>query len=100
METVRKMMVTQEEINEVIEWCEGVKKEKKVMFTIERNPFRDRMRWMARFPLIEIDRPKETAAPNNLVYDSTMRRLYQKMGGDWMEVVPDLEGSIVGREKE
>lgn len=94
------MMVRKEEIEEVIGWCEKVKKEKGVTYTVERNPFREKIRWMGRFPLIEIDRPKETAAPNNLVYDSTMRRLYQNMGGSWMEIIPDVGGKAGLGEKE
>jgi hypothetical protein len=93
------MMVGKEEIREVIDWCEKVKKERGVMFAIERNPFRDRMGWTARFPLIEIDRPMESAGENNLVYDSTMGRLYQNFGGKWMEVVPDV-GEGIGGDKE
>ena len=83
-------MVTKEEIDEIIEWCEKVKKEKGVMYTVERNPFRDRIRWMSRFPLIEIDRPKETANQRNLVYDSTLKVLWQFMSGGWMEIIPDV----------
>ncbi len=93
------MNVTKEEINEIIQWCESVKKEKGVMFAIERNPFRERIRWMGRFPLIEIDRPRENANVNSLVYDSTMGKLYHNFGGTWMEVVADIKGAIVERKK-
>lgn len=81
-------MASKEEIREIIEWCEKVKKEKGVMYAVERNPFRDSIRWMGRFPLIEIDRPKESAGKNNLVYDSTVKRLYHYVGGVWMEILP------------
>lgn len=91
-------MTTREEIDEVINWCEEVKKEKGVMYTVERNAFRDKIRWMARFPLIEIDRPKETANKQNLVYDSTMRSLWQYMNNIWMEIIPDV-GLRIGREE-
>jgi len=92
-------MVSKEEIKEIIDWCEEVKKEKGIMYTVERNPFRDRIRWMGKFPLIEIDRPKETANQRNLVYDSTMGTLWQYMNNTWMEIIPDVDLSI-GREEE
>jgi hypothetical protein len=88
------------EIEEIVAWCEKVKKEKGVMFTIERNPFREKIGWMSRFPLIEVDRPRESAGKNNLVYDSTMRKLYQNLFGTWMEVVPDIREGVKGEEKE
>ncbi len=87
-------MVTKEEIEEVIAWCEEVKKNKGVMYTVERNEFRDKIRWMSRFPLIEIDRPKETAGQRNLVYYSTMGTLWQYMNNTWMEIIPDVDLSI------
>ena len=93
-------MVTKEEIDEVIAWCENVKKEKGLMYTVERNELRDKIRWMSRFPLIEIDRPKETANQRNLVYDSTMGTLWQYMNNTWMEIIPDVNLSIGEREKE
>ncbi|MCP4646861.1 MAG: hypothetical protein GY852_03885 [bacterium] len=92
-------MTTKEEIDEVIAWCEEVKREKGVMYTVERNEFRDKIRWMSRFPLIEIDRPKETANKQNLVYDSTMGTLWQYMNNTWMEIIPDVDLSV-GKGKE
>jgi len=83
-------MVTKEEINTVIEWCEKVKKERNRIYVIERNPFRDEIQWMRRFPLIEIDRPKEVASKNNLVYDSTVKQLWQYMNMDWRKIEPDF----------
>lgn len=93
-------MVTKEEIKEIVEWCEEVKKEKGIMYSVERNPFRDRIRWMSKFPLIEIDRPKEIAGQRNLVYDGTMGTLWQFMNNTWMEIIPDVDLSIGRREKE
>lgn len=83
-------MVTQEEINEVIDWCEKTKKERNRIYVIERNPFREHIDWMRRFPLIEIDRPKEVASKNDLVYDSTVRQLWQHLNGDWRRIEPDV----------
>ncbi|MBN1170379.1 hypothetical protein JXA56_05110 [Candidatus Micrarchaeota archaeon] len=83
-------MVTKDEIDRVIGWCENVKKERNRIYVIERNPFRDEVEWMRRFPLIEIDRPKEVASKNNLVYDSTTRQLWQYMNMDWRRIEPDV----------
>jgi hypothetical protein len=83
-------MVTKEEIAKVIDWCEKTKKEKNRIYVIERNPFRDEIEWMRRFVLIEIDRPKESASKNNLVYDSIMKQLWQYMNGDWRKIEPDI----------
>jgi hypothetical protein len=87
-------MVTRAEINQIIAWCEQVKTEKKVVYTVERNPFGDRISWMGMFPLIEIDRPREVANKRNLVYDSTMKKLWKYMGFDWVEVIPDVQESV------
>ena len=87
-------MVTRKEINEIIAWCEQVKKEKKLVATVERNPFGDRITWMGMFPLIEIDRPKEVASRRNLVYDSTVKKLWKYMGFDWVEIIPDVQESV------
>jgi len=83
-------MVSKEEINKVIAWCEKVKAERQRPQAIERNPFRDEIPWMRRFVLIEIDRGKESASRNNLVYDSAMKSLWQFMNGDWRRVEPDF----------
>jgi hypothetical protein len=84
-------MAMQEEINRVIEWCEKVKKERKVLSAIERNPFRDEIDWMRRYPLIEIDRPIETASKFNMVYDSTTKKLWYNMAGNWRWVEPEVK---------
>ncbi|MBI5046964.1 hypothetical protein HZC07_04520 [Candidatus Micrarchaeota archaeon] len=83
-------MPTPEEIKKVVEWCESVKAERKRIYVIERNPFRDGIEWMRRFALIEIDRPKEVASKNDLVYDSTTKQLWQYMNGDWRKIDPDM----------
>jgi hypothetical protein len=84
-------MVTKEEVSKVIDWCEKVKAERKRIYVIERNPFKDDVPWMRRFPLIEIDRPKEVASKNNLVYDSTTKTLWQFMNMDWRRIEPDFK---------
>jgi hypothetical protein len=83
-------MVTKEEIGKVIEWCEKMKKERNRIYVIERNPFREEIDWMRRFVLVEIDRPKEMASKNNLVYDSILRVLWQFMNNDWRRIEPDF----------
>lgn len=93
-------MVTLSEIKEVIAWCEKVKKDKKVVSTVERNPFEGKIRWMGVFPLIEIDRPTEIASKRNLVYDSTTGVLLRYMSDTWMEIVPDVQENVRKRDKE
>lgn len=83
-------MVSKEEIQNVIEWCEKTKKERNRIYVIERNPFREEIDWMRRFILIEIDRPKESASKTNIVYDSVMKQLWQYMNGDWRKIEPDI----------
>lgn len=83
-------MPTKEEIDRVVAWCEKLKAERKRPRVIERNPFRDDMEWMRRFPLIEIDGGKEAASISNLIYDSTTKTLWQFMNGDWRRVQPDF----------
>ncbi len=83
-------MPTKEEIEKVIKWCEDTKTERQRIYIIERNPFRDDIDWLRRFPLIEIDRPKEIASKNNLVYDSTTKQLWQFMNGDWRRIDVDM----------
>jgi len=84
-------MVTKEEIAQVMQWCDQIKKEKKKIYIIERNPFREEIAWMRRFPLIEIDRPKEVASKNNLVYDSLTKALWQFYLDQWRKVEPAVE---------
>ena len=83
-------MPTKEEIQKVIDWCEKLKVERMRTYVIERNVFRDEMEFMRRFPLIEIDRPKEVASKNNLVYDSTVKQLWQFFNGNWRRIEPDM----------
>ncbi len=83
-------MVRKEEIDKIKEWCEKTKAERNRIYVLERNPFRDEIEWTRRFILIEIDRPKEVASKNNLVYDSTTRTLWEYMNSDWRKVEPDI----------
>ena len=83
-------MVTKDEIDRVKDWCEKIRAERNRGSVIERNPFRDEIQWMRRFPLIVIDRPKESASKNDLVYDSTTKILWQFMNMEWRMVQPDI----------
>ncbi len=89
-------MVTKDELEKVKGWCEKVKAEKKAVAAVERNPFREEIPWMYRFPLIEIDRPKEAAGKSSIVYDSTTRTLWQYYNGEWRKVEPDVR-ELMGR---
>ncbi|MBN2478298.1 hypothetical protein JXB01_03345 [Candidatus Micrarchaeota archaeon] len=84
-------MVTKKEIEEITDWCEKKKEEKQRVYVVERNPFREKIKWTWRFPLVEIDRPKEVAAKSSLVYDSTTKQLWQFLNGEWRRVEPSIE---------
>lgn len=83
-------LVTQKEIDTIIEWCEKVKKEKGRIYIIERNPFKDKIKWTMNKIYIEIDRPLNIANKASLVYDSTTKQLWHYIGGSWRRVVPDV----------
>ena len=83
-------MVTKDEINKIIQWCEQKKAERGRIYIIERNPFKNEVQWTRRFPLIEIDRPKEVAAKTSLVYDSTTANLWQFINGSWRQIIPEM----------
>lgn len=83
-------MVTKEEIDKVKAWCESIKADRNRIHIIERNPFRDEIDWMRRFPLIEIDRSRDAASTHNLVYESTTKQLWQYINGSWRRIEPDI----------
>ncbi|MFA6530289.1 MAG: hypothetical protein WCT31_01035 [Candidatus Micrarchaeia archaeon] len=85
-------MVSKLEIDRVIGWCEERKKELNRIYITERNPFKDEIEWARRFPLVEIDRPKEVAAKTSLVYDSTTKQLWQFLNGNWRRIEAEMEG--------
>ncbi len=87
-------MPTKEEIEKIVAWCEQKKKERGRIYVVERNPFKDEINWTRRFPLIEIDRPKEVAAKTSLVYDSAMKELWQYYNQDWIRIQPSIEFEI------
>lgn len=77
------------EVDDVVDWCDKKRKTITRPYIIERNPFSDKFRWMMRFPLIEIDRPKQIASKTSLIYDSTTKTLWQNVGGRWMQIIKD-----------
>lgn len=79
-------MEKKEEIIEIIDWCEKIKKERKRTYIIERNPFAQKINFTTRFTLIEIDRPKEIASKTSLVYDSTTKSLWANYMGEWRKI--------------
>jgi len=83
-------LVSQKEINTIIDWCEKTKKEKGKIYIIERNPFKNKIKWTMSKVFIEIDRPIEVANKVSLVYDSTTKQLWHYIGGSWRRVVSDV----------
>jgi hypothetical protein len=78
--------IKQEEVEEVVKWCEEVKKKRQAINIIERNPFKDKFDWMRRIIAIEIDTSLLTAKPHNLFYDSTTKKLYMFINGQWLPI--------------
>ncbi len=78
------MEIPPEEVQEVINWCEKVKNERKCINIIERNPFKNKFEWLRHIIAIEIDTSLLTAKPHNLFYDSTTKKLYMYVNGQWM----------------
>ena len=74
-----------EQLNEVISWCEKRKMEEMRVPIIEINPFKH-FEWMRNKTLIQIDREKETADKNGVVYDSTTKSLYEYVNGVWKKM--------------
>ncbi|MCX6774043.1 MAG: hypothetical protein NTY68_03560 [Candidatus Micrarchaeota archaeon] len=83
-------MPSKNDIEEIIKWCEQKKAEEKRFVAVEKNPFRDKMAWTFRYPLIEIDRPTEVAHESSLVYDSTTKTVWHFLNGNWRKVEPDF----------
>lgn len=83
-------MVSKAEIDRVITWCEKLKQERSRTYIIERNPFKDEIDWLRRYPLIEIDRPREIAAKTSLLYISTTKQLWHYLNESWRRIEPDI----------
>jgi len=74
-----------EELKKVIEWCEKRKLEEGRTPLIEMNPFKD-MEWLRNKTLIQIDRYIESSDKNGVVYDSTLRALFEYVNGMWKRI--------------
>lgn len=83
-------MGRQEDIARIISWCEQKKKESGRIYIVERNPFSEDILWTSRFVFIEIDKPKEIANKNSIVYDSTTKQLWEFINGSWRMINPGL----------
>jgi len=74
-----------EEIKTVIEWCEKRKKEAGRTPLIEINPFRD-IDWLRNKTYIQIDLPLERAKTEGIVYESTLKSLFEYVNGLWKRI--------------
>jgi len=83
-------MPSKAELDEVVSWCVQKKAQEKRLALVERNPFRDRMLWMYRYPLIEIDRPTQYADKSSLVFESLSKTLWHFMNNEWRRIEPDF----------
>jgi hypothetical protein len=83
-------MPTKAELDEIVSWCEKRKAQEKRLSIVERNPFRERIKWTYRYPLVEIDRPTDYAGKSNLVYDSLSKTLWHFLNNEWRKIGPDF----------
>lgn len=77
--------VPPQQLKEVIEWCEKRKKEEGRTPLIEPNPFKH-FDWLRNKTVIQIDRERELADKNGIIYDSTTRALYEYVNGIWRRI--------------
>ena len=77
--------VPQDDLKKVIDWCEKRKLEEGRTPLIEVNPFKE-MEWLRNRTLIQIDRPRETSDRNGVLYDSTLRALFEWVNGVWKRI--------------
>jgi hypothetical protein len=79
------MATKAEEIRIVIEWCEEKKKEAGRTPLIEINPFRE-IDWLRNKTYIQIDMPLERAKKEGIVYESTLKSLFEYVNGLWKRI--------------
>jgi len=77
--------VPPEELKKVIGWCEKRKLEEGRTPLIELNLFKE-MQWLRNKTLIQIDRPRESSDKNGVLYDSTLRSLFEWVNGVWKRI--------------
>ena len=76
----------EEQINEIMEWCEEMKRTRGRVPLIERNIFCPKYKWTCSRVLIEIDMPLERAHTNAFIYDSVLKCLWEWRNGTWARV--------------
>jgi hypothetical protein len=77
-------------MDEIASWCMQKKAQEKRLAIVERNPFREKMGWAYRYPLVEIDRPTEAANKSSLVFDSLSGTLWHFLNGEWRKIEPNF----------
>ena len=77
--------VPPEELKKVIQWCEERKLEEGRTPLIEMNPFKE-IEWLRNKTLIQIDKPRESSDKNGVLYDSTLRALFEWANGVWRRI--------------
>ena len=77
--------VPPDELKKVIEWCEKRKLEEGRTPLIELNPFKE-MQWLRNKTLIQIDRPRESCDTNGVLYDSTLKAMFEWVNGIWKRI--------------
>lgn len=87
-------MLTHEEIERIINWCEQLRKDKKTLSLIERNPFGKEIPWTEKFSFIYIDFPRERVPKNSLVYDSELHAIWYYTFTKWMPIFARVETKI------
>ena len=83
-------MPEKHEIDHVVKWCCNVMEERKRVYCIEPNPFREEFDWTYRFPYIEINVPIEKAKKHNLVFDGRTKTLWQYLNNTWQKIEEDF----------
>lgn len=78
-------MTKREEIKMIIEWCEQRKREAGRTPLMEINPFRD-IGWLRNKPFIQIDWSQATADKRGVIYESTLKALFQYVNGVWLRI--------------
>lgn len=78
-------MTKEEEMKRVIEWCEQRKRDAGRTPLIEINPFKD-ISWIRNKTVIQIDRSQTTADPRGIIYESTLKALFEYVNGIWKRI--------------
>ena len=79
----------EEQIQEIVGWCEEMKRARGRVPLIERNIFCPKYVWTCSKVRIEIDMPLEIASKEGFVYDSVLKCLWEWRNGVWARVTKD-----------